>query len=86
MRHKRGRPPTSRVAAFQTLREAAPSLEELEARLEKSFLPLEFAGPPRNPVPFSPVSEPCGCLGALCACDGHDCAGVCEEHCLVNYV
>jgi len=50
-----------------------PALEELEQRLETA--PLHGIG-----------SEPCGCLGPLCQCDGQHCIAVCESKCLVHYV
>ena len=49
------------------------SVEELEQRLETSIARMIHA-------------EPCNCLGALCHCDGQDCVGVCEVHCLIHYV
>ncbi len=49
------------------------SVEELEQRLEIALLHMIH-------------SEPCNCLGALCQCDGQDCIGVCETHCLIHYV
>jgi len=49
------------------------SVEELERRLEASRIHLLH-------------SEPCDCLGAWCQCDGQDCVGVCETHCLIHYV
>ena len=48
------------------------SLEELEQRLETSWVPVVHG-------------EPCDCLGALCHCDGQECIGVCPSYCLLHY-
>ena len=56
-----------------SLQQPSLSLEELEQRLETSLIHMIH-------------SEPCGCLGALCLCDGQDCIGVCESYCLIHYV
>ncbi len=55
-----------------SLKQPCLSVEELERRLEASRLYLLHP-------------DPCDCLGALCQCDGQDCIGVCEAHCLVHY-
>ena len=56
-----------------SVRSPCLSVEELEQRLETSLARMIHP-------------EPCNCLGALCQCDGQDCAGVCETYCLIHYV
>jgi hypothetical protein len=80
---KRARP---RSEAILSLRTSCLSIEELEHRLESVPLrappiALERSDPSGR---FEP--EPCGCLGVLCQCDGRDCGGVCDLHCLIHYV
>lgn len=62
------------------------TIEELERRLESA--PLQMGHLLRQGAPRVPGSGagPCGCLGTLCMCDGHDCLEVCDVHCLVHYV
>lgn len=62
------------LAPFEifSLKPPCLSVEELEQRLEASLMHLLHP-------------EPCDCLGALCQCDGQDCIGVCEAHCLIHY-
>jgi len=84
---KRRRPWPGAVQTLKCIRgPAAPEVEELEDRLEQGLLAFGSDGPTGNPSSIPPWLEPCGCLGTLCACDGHDCAGVCAQHCLPNYV
>lgn len=80
-----GRRPRERVP----VRGPGPLLEALETRLESG---LVFPH-----VPFGPLAGPgalgglpgsenlCGCLGTLCLCDGWDCAGICQGHCVLDY-
>lgn len=80
---KRACPPSEGILSLRT---SCLSIEELERRLEcvplcAPRITLERSDPAGR---FEP--EPCGCLGVLCQCDGQDCGGVCELHCLIHYV
>lgn len=80
---KRPCPPPA--GAVLSLRTSCLSIEELEERLE--CVPLCAPSIPlykRDPAARF-ETEPCGCLGMLCQCDGQDCAGVCDLHCLIHY-
>jgi len=61
-------------------------MDELEERIETSLIPFPEAGACGRLFPAQSCSELCGCLSTLCQCDGHDCVGVCDVHCIIHYV
>jgi hypothetical protein len=69
------------------IRAPIPFLEKLEARLEVGFLIPRFPhkSPGTSLIPSDLGENPCGCLGTLCHCDGHDCVGICDCHCVLDY-
>jgi len=76
----------SDAPAILALRTPTAGMEELEQRLEATFLRSLVLIESGELLLLPSPDEPCGCLGRLCHCDGTDCAGVCDSHCLVNYV
>jgi hypothetical protein len=80
--NKPGKPDPD-IPSINSLRTPVSWMEELEPRLEAAFIQSLNAG--AFLAQTSP-GEPCGCLGTLCLCDGQNCAGVCDSHCLVHYV
>jgi hypothetical protein len=69
-----------------TLSDVVPSMEALEQRLEFVLLHdlVDEQIIDASHIKTSP--DGCGCLGTLCQCDGQDCLGICETHCLIHYV
>lgn len=66
-----------------TVRPPGPVLETLEERLEAGLVLLQMPGDP-TASGHGPGAL-CGCLGTLCHCDGLDCVGICERHCVLDY-
>ena len=55
-------------------------------RLEAGHLfPRVLAREAGCPAFSGETGEPCACQGTLCQCDGQDCVGMCELHCIVDY-
>ena len=68
------------------IRTPVPFLEALETRLEAGFLMPNFPhASSGHPVVPSCDEDTCGCRGTLCNCDGHDCVGICDLHCVLDY-
>ena len=85
-RDKEERPPTS--SGMTPLKPSRPSLsiDELERRLEMAASRGGWLAPEQTHSAINTDGGPCGCLGVLCHCDGQDCVGICEAHCVVNYL
>ena len=76
----------STSSAIMSLNPPCLSIEELEHRLETALLRPGWAPSEQGDPAVRINSESCGCLGMLCLCDGQDCVGVCESHCLIHYL
>jgi hypothetical protein len=76
---------STKASLIMSLKPSCLSIEELEHRLETALL-----RPGRAPSEIVEALrfnwESCGCLDILCLCDGQDCVGVCESHCLIHYL
>jgi hypothetical protein len=83
---KEGRPSTPPDG--MPLKPSCPSLsiDELERRLEMAALHGGWHAREQTHGAIDMDGEDCGCLGVLCHCDGQDCVGVCEAHCIINYL
>jgi hypothetical protein len=75
----------SSSSVILSLKPSCLSIEELEQRLETTLLRPGWAASQKGEA-VRVNSESCGCLDNLCLCDGQDCVGVCESHCLIHYL
>ena len=75
------------LSAVEPLKPTCPplSIDELERRMEMTVLRAGWLSPASAHTVTARDGAPCTCLGVLCDCDGQDCAGICESHCLINY-
>ena len=62
------------------------SIDELERRLETTPFRGGWLSTDEAHVAHDPEGELCACLGILCHCDGQDCIGICEAHCVIHYL